>query len=191
MVRWPAERPVSSPGEASVKKLLIGIAVVVLLVVAAAIAAPFFIPVDTYKAKLADAVKGATGRELKIDGKIGLSILPRLALEVNQVSFANAPGASSKDMATLAKLQVELKLLPILSGEIAVDKFVLVDPVIQLEVDKQGHPNWVFAAPPPTTQPQAAQPTAPAPAQPTARPTGSGAASSSSSLQQVRLGDIR
>ena len=32
---------------------------------------------------------------------------------MNQVSFANAPGAAAKDMATLGKLQVALKLMPV------------------------------------------------------------------------------
>ncbi|MBI1775385.1 MAG: AsmA family protein [Proteobacteria bacterium] len=158
------------------RKLLIGVAVVLVLVVAAAIALPFFIPVETYKAKIADSVKSATGRDLKIDGKISFSLLPSLALEANNLAFANAPGASAKDMVTLGKLEVRLKLLPLLSGEIAVDSFVLVDPVIQLEVDKQGRPNWVFASGQST---------------PAAAPSRAPASGAGSSLQQVRLGDIR
>ena len=44
------------------KKLLIGIAVVVVLVIAAALIIPFVIPTDTYKQQLIARVKDATGR---------------------------------------------------------------------------------------------------------------------------------
>lgn len=157
------------------KKLLIGLAVVVVLVVVAAVATPFFISTDTYKAELITKVKQATGRDLRIDGKVSFSILPSLALEANDVTFANAPGAASKDMAKLAKLQVQLKLWPLLSRRVEMDQLVLVGPVIALEVDKQGKPNWQFAA------------AAPAPAR-TAQPA---PASGGSGLAGISLGDIR
>ena len=127
------------------KKLLIGIAVIVVLLVAAALAAPFFIPVDTYKGQLIAAVKQATGRDLTINGKVSLSIIPSLAVEAHDVAFSNPPGAASKNMATLSALELRLKLLPLLSRRVVLDELVLVDPVIALEVDKQGRPNWQFA----------------------------------------------
>ena len=165
------------------KKLLIGVVVLIVLVIAAAVAVPFFIPVDRYKAELVAAVKQSTGRDLEINGKMSFSLLPSLALAANDVAFANPPGASSPQMATLAKLQVQLKLLPLLSRRIEVDRLVLVDPVIALEVDKQGKPNWQFA------QAAAAAPTPARPGQPQATPATSsgGVALSGISLEDVRL----
>lgn len=143
------------------KKLLIAIAVIVVLVIAAAVVAPFFIPLDTYKTQLIARVKAATGRDLRIDGPVSFSLLPSIALEANKVSFSNAPGAGSPNMATLDKLQVKLKLLPLLHRDVEINQLVLVDPVITLEVDKQGRPNWQFGEA--TPRPAAASPaTAPA-----------------------------
>jgi len=105
------------------------------------------------------------------DGILGTRALE---LEAEKVAFANAPGAAAKDMAALAKLQVQLKLMPLLSGEIAIDRFVLVDPMINLEIGKGGKPNWQFDQ---------------GPARPADQPrSGSSAAGA---LQQLRLGDIR
>ncbi|HXE03407.1 MAG TPA: AsmA family protein [Methyloceanibacter sp.] len=163
------------------KKLLIGIAVVIVLVIVAAIAIPFFIPVDTYKGQLIAQVKQATGRDLRIDGKMSFSLIPNIALEANDVSFSNPPGAAAKDMAKLGKLQVQLKFWPLLHKDIEVDRLVLVDPTIDLEVDKQGKPNWQFAS-------------SAAPAQPPAAPAGATAPSSGGtggSLAQLRLDDVR
>lgn len=163
------------------KKLLIGVVVLIVLVIVAAIAAPLFIPVDTYKNELVAAVKQSTGRDFAINGKVSFSLLPSLALEADDVAFANPPGAASPQMAKLASLEVRLKLLPLLSKRVEVDKLVLVDPVIALEVDKQGKPNWLFAQ---------AAPAAPAPAHP-AQPQAAPAASGGSALSGLSLGDVR
>ncbi len=157
------------------KKLLIGLAVVIVLIIAAAVIVPFFVPLDTYKGKVIALVKDQTGRDLRIDGPLSFSLLPSLALEANDVAFSNPPGASSPNMVSLKTLDVKLKLLPLLHGAIEVDEFKLVQPAIALEIDKQGHPNWVFA--------QAAKPTAP-PAAPAAKPTEGGG------LPAISLGDV-
>jgi AsmA protein len=164
------------------KKLLIGVAVLIVLVIVVAVAAPFFIPVDTYKNEIVAAVKESTGRDLQINGKVSFSLLPSLALEANDVAFANPPGASTPQMAKLAKLQVQLKLLPLLSRRVEVDRLVLVDPVIALEVDKQGKPNWQFtpAAPAAATRARPAQPATPA-------ASGGGTTLSGITLDDVRL----
>ena len=127
------------------KKILIAIAVLIVLLVVAVIAIPFLIPVDSYKSKLIAAVKDSTGRDLRIDGKMSFSLFPVVGLEANDVSFSNPPGAASKDMAKLGKLQVALQVLPLLHRDIEIKSLVLIDPVIDLEVDKQGQPNWQFS----------------------------------------------
>ena len=165
------------------KKLLIGIAVVIVLLIAAALAAPFFIPVDTYKNELIAAVKQSTGRDLHINGKVSFSLLPSLAVEADDVALSNPPGAASPNMATFAKLQLQLKLLPLLSHRVELDKLVLVNPVIALEVDKQGRPNWQFSTVTQPKSPAAPKPAAPAPA----AAQGGGSMLSGLSLADVRL----
>src|SRR5690348_9412510 len=162
------------------KKVLLGLAILIVVIIAVAVAAPFFIPTGLYKDELIAQVKSATGRDLRMDGPVHVSVLPRIALEAEKVTLSNVPGAPEKNMAELGKLQVQLQLLPLLSGEVAVDRFVLVAPVIHLEIDKSGRPNWRFetagAAPPPTTAPQQA------PAK------GSPAKRTAPALQELRLG---
>jgi AsmA protein len=171
-----------------VKKLLIGFAVVIVLVIAAAIAVPFFIPLDTYKAKIVALVKSETGRDLKIAGPVHFSLFPSVALQANDVSLSNPPGASSPNMVQLKTLDVELKLFPLLHGGLEISQFKLVQPVIALEVDKQGKASWVFTPPaatgatPPATQ-QAA------PSSPPAANGGEGTSFSALSLGDVSIVD--
>ena len=126
------------------RKIFIGLGVVIVILVAAAFVVPMFIPTETYKDEIASRVRDATGRDLVIKGDIKFTILPTLGLTVNDVAFANVPGAASKQMATFKQLVVKLKVMPLISGDIEVEQFELIEPVINLEVDRQGRPNWVF-----------------------------------------------
>lgn len=156
------------------KKLLIGLGVVVALLVVAVIAAPFLVPVSVVRDRVAAGVKDATGRDIEI-GEMSVSVLPTLAVEANDVKFANAPGRAEPHMATLKTLRVGLELWPLLSGEVVVDRFVLVEPNILLQVDEQGRANWEFAAAEPAEKPAAQDGGEP----------GGGA------LRQLRLGEVR
>jgi AsmA protein len=126
------------------RKLLVATAVLVVLIIAAAITIPFVVPVGAYQARLIALVKQATGRELRIAGPVKLSLLPELVVEANDVSFGNAPGASTPQMVQLRRLRVQLQLWPLLHGAVVVNRLILLEPVIALEVDKAGHPNWAF-----------------------------------------------
>ena len=126
------------------KKILIGVLALVVILVAVVIIVPFFIPLDTVKEQITTRAKAATGRELTIAGDFELSILPRVKVKASNVTFANAPGAKQANMLELAELEVGVALFPLISGKVEVSSFVLVDPVINLEVDAQGRPNWQF-----------------------------------------------
>jgi AsmA protein len=128
------------------KKLLIAVAVIVAVVVAAAVALPFLVPVEQYRSRIEAAVSQRTGRDFRIEGPMKLSLLPTLALELNQAVLASPPGASSADMVRLGRLDIRLDPWPLLRGEIEVDRLVLVEPAIALEVNAQGVPNWRFGS---------------------------------------------
>ena len=126
------------------KKVLIALGVILVLLVGAIVALPFLIPVDTIKEQVVAATRDATGRELAIDGDVSFKPFPRFEVEVNDVSFANAEGGIDANMAEIEKLLVQIQVLPLLSGDVRVDSFVLEKPVIHLEIDKSGKANYVF-----------------------------------------------
>jgi AsmA protein len=161
------------------KKVLIILLVLVVVVIGGLVAAPFLIPVDTLKQQLQAQVERATGRALRIDGPVDLQLLPTLAVEAQDVRFANAEGAANPDMVTLKELQAELRIWPLLSGSVEVDRFVLIQPVVHLEVDQEGRSNWTFAA---ATEPGAPE------GQPTGEPADGGTALP---VSDIALGDIR
>lgn len=162
------------------KKLLIGIAVVLVVLVGAAVAVPFFVPKEEIKTRITQGVESATGRKLVIAGDLSVSVLPSLAVVAEDISFSNAEGAADPNMAALKALRLKLQILPLLTGNVKVDEFVLEDPVINLEIDKNGKPNWEFAQAP-------AADAAPAPSGDAESSGGGGG----SAISDISLGDIQ
>lgn len=150
------------------------IAGIVVLLIAAVVAAPLLIPSEVYKERVVALVKSQTGRDLVIGGNVGLSFFPRLAVKVEDVRFSNASWGKDRDMATMKEMRAALKIMPLFKGEVEIDSFVLVDPVIHLEVKADGTPNWQF---------ETGAPAAPA-------ATGKTEGKSSASVQQIRLGEV-
>jgi AsmA protein len=127
-----------------IKKILIGLFILVVILVAAAVIVPLLIPTDTIKRELQAQVKEATGRDLVIDGDFEFKLLPEAILRAGNVRFQNAAGGSRPDMVTLKELRVHVAILPLLSSTVEVKEFVLDQPDILLEVDKNGKANWAF-----------------------------------------------
>jgi AsmA protein len=165
------------------KKLLLILGGLLAVVIAAAVVVPFLVPVETYKAEIEKRAFEATGRKLTIAGPVSFSLLPSLAISARDVTFANAPGAANPNMLLLGTLEVRLKLMPLLSGEVAIDSFVLDKPAINLETDRQGRGNWQFDKAPSTPQTAAPSPQNPAPR--------AQAAPGGNPLAELRLGDVR
>lgn len=164
------------------KKLFLVLGIVLVLLIGAVVAVPFLVPTETIKSQLTAQVEAATGRKLTVNGDLDFSVLPSLAVGMDDVRFANAPGSDVAEMVTLKELKVELKLLPLLSGAVEVDQFVLVEPNIHLEVAANGTPNWELGAG--------------APSGPAATSSGDvesedGSASDSLPITELKLGDIR
>lgn len=128
------------------KKLLIGLGVLIVLLVAGALIGPSFVDWNRYKSDIAAAAEAATGRKLTIDGNIALAILPTPHLSVEGVRLANLAGAASPDMVRLKALNLRVAFAPLLRGRIQVESFELVEPRIDLERLADGRDNWTFAA---------------------------------------------
>jgi uncharacterized protein involved in outer membrane biogenesis len=130
-----------------VKHLLIGLAVLVVAVVVAGIAILKSQDFNQYKGLIADKVKAATGRDLTLAGDVELVISWSPALAVNDVTFANASWGSRPELVKLKRLEAEVRLIPLLSGNVEVNRIVLKGADILLETNDKGQGNWVFSTP--------------------------------------------
>jgi hypothetical protein len=97
---------------------------------------------DDLRERIQAEAKAATGRDLVIGGEIDLAVSLTPAIAIEQVSFANADWGSRAEMVTLDRFEVEVALLPLLSGDIEIRRLVVVRPNILLETDAEGRANW-------------------------------------------------
>ncbi|VAW13750.1 hypothetical protein MNBD_ALPHA09-1331 [hydrothermal vent metagenome] len=155
------------------------------VVVVAVIAIPFLVSTDWIRDQVVATVNDKTGRTLTIGGRTSLSVFPNLSLTVGQVVFSN-PAGRDGNLVRMEELDVGLKLLPLISGGVEVDRLILTRPVFNLSVDGDGRPNWSFADTATTPGGAAATPVTsgqPAPAE--------NGGSTLPTIEAVQLGDVR
>jgi uncharacterized protein involved in outer membrane biogenesis len=130
----------------SVMKVLIKIVVGLLILVSGVLGAAYYL-VSTYdreelKTLAQTQTKKMTGRDLVINGPLEIAISLRPAIVLEDVSFANASWGTRDQMVTMKRIELSLSLLDILSGQLRVNRFTLVEPDILLETDRRGNGNW-------------------------------------------------
>ncbi len=146
---------------------------VVLLMVAAAIIIPMVINPNDFKGEIIGQVEKTTGRKLDLAGDIGLTVFPRLGLELGATTLGNAPGFGEQPFLRSERVQVRVKLLPLLQKQVEMDTVGLEGLELNLARDKSGRSNWddllqkgAQATPPadaPAGKPNAAAEAAPQP----------------------------
>lgn len=118
------------------------LAAVIVLVVVLALALPLFVDPNEFKPRIEAAVEDATGRDFAIAGDIDLSVFPWLGVDLGAVRLGNAAGFGEKPFASVEGVQVRVKLLPLVSGNIEIGKVVVEQPMIRLARDAEGRTNW-------------------------------------------------
>lgn len=123
------------------KNILIGFVVVLALLAGAIVVAPSFIDSAALKQQITTQARAATGRDLSIDGNLEIRIFPAPALTANEVRLSNIAGAEDADMVALKAVEVRVALMPLLSGQVQVERIRLVSPVISIEKYEDGRTN--------------------------------------------------
>lgn len=126
------------------KWILTGIVAVVVAAVVAVVAILATMDFEQYRGVIEAEAKKATGRDLVLNGPIDLSISLTPAIVVEDVTFSNAEWGSRDQMASLDRFEAEVQIMPLLSGDIRINRIVLVNGDILLETNAEGVPNWQF-----------------------------------------------
>jgi len=96
---------------------------------------------------VASAVKDETGRNLRIAGPIELHFFPNIGVVAQDVSFSNAPWASEADMLKVQKIELNVKLLPLLRRQLEINRVHLSGVELFLQSDSRGRENWDLSVP--------------------------------------------
>jgi len=126
----------------AVKWIAIVVGGLIVLIIAALLLIPLFVDVNKYKPEIEKQVSNATDRPFAIKGELDLSLFPWAGVSFSDLHLGSAPGFTEKDFFFVKSFDVRMKLLPLLSKDIQVQRFVIEGPRIVLEKTKDGRGNW-------------------------------------------------
>lgn len=129
-----------------VKKLIkrtgIVLGILIILLVLTAVILPQVVDPNDYKDRIVAFVEKNTGRQLKIEGDIALSVFPWLGVNLGAVELGNAEGFEAPMLARVEQLQIRVRLLPLLSKMLEADVVFVRGLSLNLERNKDGRTNW-------------------------------------------------
>lgn len=122
-----------------IRRSLIGLAAVLLVLVAAAVVLVASFDAKRYQALAIDWMRDNRHRTLVIDGPLELSVFPRLALQASRLSLSEAGRAER--FAAVEHAALSVALLPLLQGRLQVDRVEASGVQLVLRRDAQGRRN--------------------------------------------------
>jgi AsmA protein len=119
---------------------LLGVLLLLLVIVAVYLAATF--DPNAYKERIEAEVMEATGRELTLAGSIELTLFPSLGLRLEDARLANAAGFEDAPFAELRVIDLAVAVMPLLRGELEVQRIEADGVTLRLARDADGRSNW-------------------------------------------------
>jgi AsmA protein len=126
----------------TLKILGITLAALAGLLIAAFVTLSIVFDPNQYKGEIIHLVKEKTGRDLRIDKKIGWSFFPKLGIEAGGLELGNAPGFGKDPFAQIDAAGVRVALLPLFGSRIAIDSVYLHGLTLNLARNTAGQTNW-------------------------------------------------
>ena len=127
---------------------LLGFAIAVILALVSALVAPLVIDWNRYRAAFEAEANRLTGLAVHVNGGIDARILPSPRIKLHDVAVGE-PGQPPLVQTDFAEL--EIRLGPLLRGEIQATELHLIAPQISVTLDGSGRINWP-APPPPRSE---------------------------------------
>jgi AsmA protein len=97
---------------------------------------------NRYRGKVEGIVADLAGRPFVIEGDLQITWFPWLGVRIGRAHLSNPPGTAGPPLAEWQSMAVAAKVLPLLKGQIIVDRVRLQGPHVHLRRDAQGHGNW-------------------------------------------------
>ena len=108
------------------KRLIYTLLILIILVPAGvAVFLLYFFDPNDYRGQIESGFNKATGRTMQISGDLGMTLFPRIGISTGGITVSNAEGFGDAPFASIESSSVSLALLPLLSGDIEMDKLML------------------------------------------------------------------
>ncbi len=118
--------------------------IVLIVAVVAALAAPYVVPWNNYRADLESYGQKLTGRSVSIGGNVAVRLFPWPRLEAQQVAIGNPDGFSDDAFVKADLVRVKLSLAGLFNGTLNVESVEAESPQVNLQRNASGDVNWIF-----------------------------------------------
>jgi AsmA family len=125
------------------RRFLIAAGIAGAVMLTALLVAPMVVDWNGYRATLSAELSRATGRTVSLGGPIEVTLLPSPRILANNVSLSG-PDTAAGELLRLRAVELQVRLLPLLTGHVVVERLTLVRPEILVETDQAGHLAWVM-----------------------------------------------
>jgi AsmA protein len=136
-----------------IKRLMLAVALLVAFLIIAMLGIVVLVDPNDYQDEIIAAVKQQTGRDMIIEGGIGLSVFPWLGLELDKVRLNNPEGFTDEVFAGVERVNIKVALWPLLQLETRIGTLELDGLGVNLERRADGKTNWEDLAAATETQP--------------------------------------
>jgi uncharacterized protein involved in outer membrane biogenesis len=124
-----------------------GLVVIVILALA-------FMDWNLFKHSIERVASAKSGRTVTIAGDLNVHIWSWTpTVTVNGLTVGNPPWEANRPMAKIERLEIKLKLAPLLKGDVILPRVSLLKPDLYLHQEKSGRANWTFENKAPTNEP--------------------------------------
>ncbi len=97
---------------------------------------------NRYRTRVEKIVADLAGRPLVIQGDLAITWFPWLGVRMGHAYLEDRPGTPQAPLAEWESVAVAAQVIPLLKGQIIVDRIRLQSPHIRLRRDSHGHGNW-------------------------------------------------
>lgn len=125
-----------------IKRLLGLIAILILLIVIVGVYLIATFDANQHKERIEAEVEAATGRTLELAGPIELTLFPSLGLRLEEVRLGNAENFGEEPFAEIDVADVAVAVMPLLRGNLEVQRVEADGVRLNLARDADGRTNW-------------------------------------------------
>jgi large subunit ribosomal protein L24 len=122
-----------------VQTTLLGLAIAIILALVAALVAPLVVDWNDYRTAFESEASRLTGLSVRVTGTIDARILPTPRIKLRNVEVGEA---GQEPRLRAGSLDLEVRLGPLIRGEVQATEARLVTPQINLALDRSGAIDW-------------------------------------------------
>jgi len=99
---------------------------------------------NEYKNEIENQFRASTGKTLRLNGPLGLSIFPKLILEASNVEIVNENGFHIPQFIQLSSIRISVNMFSLIRGNIEMDALTVDGLKVNLVKNERGIANWLM-----------------------------------------------